>query len=57
MTVNITKINDKKLLVNTKPVYKNEKGNWISKNLNTKEAEATSEYIAALEKFIENTKK
>lgn len=57
MTVVIRKINNENILVNKKAVYKDSNGNWIAKTLNQKESDAANEYIAALEKFIENIKK
>lgn len=57
MEVVIKKINDENILVNKKAVYKDSNGKWIANTLNQKESDAATEYIASLEKFIENKKK
>lgn len=56
MCVDIRRLNNDNILVNKKAVYRDKSGNWIAKSLNQIEAKAANEYIASLEKFIENKK-
>jgi len=57
MSVEVLRITDEELEINGKKIYKDQNDKWIGQNLNITESKAANEYIASLEKFIENKKK